>query len=201
MAIMLAIDVVYILHIVKKYDKKGLHWDGDEAGVEMPPPGEKDRVHPILAIIPLFWIFITVTLLGKDMVVSLFIAILLACVLFCNGIKAETPRLSVGKYGQVIGAGCTQTAVMMGFMGAQFALAQVVINAPQFGALTGWFTKIPGNPYIGYSVAASLGGFFAGSSVAGMQMASAIYVPIAESLGITAPAMHRIAAFPGLCQS
>lgn len=28
-----------------------------------------------------------------------------------------------------------------------------------------------------------------------MQMASAIYGPIAEGLGITAPAMHRIAAF------
>lgn len=194
-AIMLAIDVVYILHIVKKYDKKGLHWDGDEAGVEMPPPGEKDRVNPILAIIPLAWIFVTVTVLGKDMVVCLFVAIILACVLFCNGIKAETPRLTGSKYGQVIGAGCTQTAVMMGFMGAQFALAQVVINTPQFDTLTGWFTKIPGNPYIGYSVAASLGGFFAGSSVAGMQMASAIYGPIADSLGITAPAMHRIAAF------
>ncbi len=194
-AIMLVIDVVYILHIVKKYDKKGLHWDGDEAGIEMPPPGEADLVHPVLAILPLFWIFITVTVLGKDMVVSLFFAIILACVLFGKGIKGKDERLTLGKYNQVIGAGCTQTAVMMGFMGAQFALAQVVINAPQFDALTGWFTMIPGPPYVGYSVAAALSGFFAGSSVAGMQMASAIYTPLAEQLGITAPAMHRIAAF------
>lgn len=112
-----------------------------------------------------------------------------------KGLVEAGEKLTIGKYGQVLGAGCTQTAVMMGFMGAQFALAQVIINAPQFGLLTGWFVDIPGHPYVGYSVAAAISGFFAGSSVAGMQMASAIYTPLMETLGITAPAMHRIAAF------
>lgn len=129
-AIMLAIDVVYILRIVRKYDKQGLHWDGDAAGIEMPPPDKTDLVKPLLAVIPLLWIFVTVTVLGKDMVVSLFFAIILACVLFGRGIKGKDQRLTIGKYNQIIGAGCTQTAVMMGFMGAQFALAQVVINTP-----------------------------------------------------------------------
>ena len=194
-AVMLIIDVVFIMHIVKKYDKAGLHWDGDAAGVEIAETKEKDKVNPILAIIPLIWIFITVTIMGKDMVVAMFFAIIMACVLFMKGLVAEGEKLTIGKYGQVLGAGCTQTAVMMGFMGAQFALAQVIINAPQFDLLTGWFVDIPGNPYIGYSVAAAVSGFFAGSSVAGMQMASAIYTPIMDTLGITAPAMHRIAAF------
>ena len=194
-AVMLIIDVVYIMHIVKKYAKAGLHWDGDAAGVEIAETKEKDKVNPILAIIPLIWIFITVTIMGKDMVVAMFFAIIMACVLFMKGLVAEGEKLTIGKYGQVLGAGCTQTAVMMGFMGAQFALAQVIINAPQFDLLTGWFVDIPGNPYIGYSVAAAVSGFFAGSSVAGMQMASAIYTPIMDTLGITAPAMHRIAAF------
>lgn len=194
-AIMLTIDVVYILWMVKRLEAKGLHWDGDAAGIEMPGRVEKDPVNPIAAIIPLFWIFITVTVLGKDMVVAMFFAIIMACVLFANGIKADDGKLTPGKYNKILGNGCLQTATMMGFMGAQFALAQVVINAPQFGLLTGWFTDIPGHPYWGYSIAAAISGFFAGSSVAGMQMASAIYTPLAETLGITAPAMHRIAAF------
>lgn len=194
-AIMLVIDIIYILRIVKKYDKAGLHWDGDEAGIEMPGEKGKDKVHPVLAVLPLLWIFITVTILGKDMVVAMFFAIVMACVLFMKGLVEAGEKLTIGKYGQVLGAGCTQTAVMMGFMGAQFALAQVIINAPQFGLLTGWFVDIPGHPYVGYSVAAAISGFFAGSSVAGMQMASAIYTPLMDTLGITAPAMHRIAAF------
>mgnify|MGYP005779206375 FL=1 len=76
-AVMLAIDVVYIMHAVKKADKNGMHWDGEEAGIEMPPPTEKDKVHPVLALIPMLWIFITVTVLGLDMVVCMFFAIIM----------------------------------------------------------------------------------------------------------------------------
>ena len=129
-AVMLAIDVVYIMHAVKKADKNGMHWDGEEAGIEMSPPTEKDKVHPVLAL-----------------------------------------------------------------MGAQYAFAQVVIAAPGFDLLTGWFQKIPGPGYIGYSICAAISGFFAGNAVAGMQMSAAIYTPLMDQLNMTAPAMHRIAAF------
>lgn len=74
-------------------------------------------------------------------------------------------------------------------------LAQVVIAAPGFDLLTGWFQKIPGPGYIGYSICAAISGFFAGNAVAGMQMSAAIYTPLMDQLNMTAPAMHRIAAF------
>ena len=194
-AVMLAIDVAYIMRAVKKSDQKGLHWDGDAAGVEMPPPVKKDRVHPVLALIPMVWIFLTVTVLGLDMVVCMFLAIIMCSVLFSGGLKEEGERLTLGTYNQVLGGGCTQTAVMMGFMGAQYAFAQVVIAAPGFDLLTGWFQNIPGPGYVGYSICAAISGFFAGNAVAGMQMSAAIYTPVMEELHMTAPAMHRIAAF------
>ena len=194
-AVMLAIDVVYIMHAVKKADKNGMHWDGEEAGIEMPPPTEKDKVHPVLALIPMLWIFITVTVLGLDMVVCMFFAIIMCSILFANGLKPEGERLKLGTYNKVLGDGCTQTAGMMGFMGAQYAFAQVVIAAPGFDLLTGWFQKIPGPGYIGYSICAAISGFFAGNAVAGMQMSAAIYTPLMDQLNMTAPAMHRIAAF------
>lgn len=116
-AVMLAIDVVYIMHAVKKADKNGMHWDGEEAGIEMPPPTEKDKVHPVLALIPMLWIFITVTVLGLDMVVCMFFAIIMCSILFANGLKPEGERLKLGTYNKVLGDGCTQTAGHDGLYG------------------------------------------------------------------------------------
>ena len=67
----------------------------------------------------------------------------------------------------------------------------------RLGFLTEIFTNMANktNAIVAWATSASLSGFLAGNAIAGLQLSAGIFAPIADQIGLSLPAAHRIGCF------
>lgn len=192
--VVLACDVVYLYSALKKAEKNGEHFEVGNANI---PPIDtmKALPNPILSLVPILVVAVMNMILGISVVLSLLCGILIGCILLCNHIytleEKVRPYLTLAEKGA---QGAAQVFVPMAI---QMGLATVIQASSGFAYLSEMFTSMANkvNPLIAWATSASLSGFLAGNAVAGLQLSAGIFAPVAESIGLSLPAAHRIGCF------
>ncbi len=197
-AVILLCDVLYLRSAVKKAEAKGEGW----TPVPNQAPsaaGINDDTKPVpkawQSFIPIIVVAIMNMILHINIVISLLTAALVACATMCNYIVTPQsklkPYMALGEKG-VVAAGMTFVP-----MAIQMGLATVIQNSGGFEFLSGLFTQMAyhTNPLIAWATSASLTGFLAGNSTAGIQLSASIFQPIASEIGLSLSAAHRIGCF------
>ena len=192
--VVLACDVVYLYSALKKAEKNGEHFEVGNANI---PPIDtmKALPNPILSLVPILVVAVMNMILGISVVLSLLCGILIGCILLCNHIytleEKVRPYLTLAEKGT---QGAAQVFVPMAI---QMGLATVIQSSAGFAYLSELFTAMADhvNPLIAWATSASLSGFLAGNAVAGLQLSAGIFAPVAESIGLSLPAAHRIGCF------
>lgn len=80
-------------------------------------------------------------------------------------------------------------------MAAQMGYAAIVSATSAFGMVIGIFSGLPLPAELTFGIFASISGFLSGDSIAGLAFSSNVFLPMAETIGVSAGAMHRIALF------
>lgn len=193
-AVILACDIAYLYSAVKKADAKGEHFEMGNANI---PPEDKSKPlpNPILSALPILLVAVMNMILGISVVLSLLCGTLLGCVLLCNHIA--TPESKIRPYLQIAEKGVNGCASTFVPMATQMGLATVIQSTSGFAYLTELFTNLATkiNPLIVWALSASLSGFLAGNTTAGLQLSAGIFLPIAEDIGLSLAAAHRIGCF------
>lgn len=192
--VILACDVIYLYSALKKAEKKGEHFEVGNANI---PPVDTTKAlpNPILSLIPILVVAVMNMILGINIVLSLLCGTLIGCVLLCNHIytleEKVKPYLTLAEKGA---QGAAQVFVPMAI---QMGLATVIQASAGFAYLSELFTAMANHvhPLIAWATSASLSGFLAGNAVAGLQLSAGIFAPVAESIGLSLPAAHRIGCF------
>lgn len=192
--VILACDVIYLYSAVKKAQKNGEHFEVGNANIP-PVDQSKPLPNPILSLLPILLVAVMNMILGISVVLSLLCGTLLGCILLCNHIYAPdtklTPYLTLAEQGA---QGAAQVFVPMAI---QMGLATVIQASSGFAYLSELFTTMAmkAHPLIAWATSASLSGFLAGNAVAGLQLSAGIFAPVAEQIGLSLPAAHRIGCF------
>jgi H+/gluconate symporter-like permease len=190
--VVLVLDGIYLYKAVKKADAAGVHFDiGDSKLRE--DSGERKLPNAGLALIPLLVIAVMTMIFQITLEVALLSGILLACILFAGNISNRKQLLK--PYVNIADSGAMQASLVIIFMVVQMGLATVIQSTQAFAFVSGIFADMPTHPLVRFASAASLTGFLAGNAITGIQFSADIFLPLAETLGLSANAMHRISCF------
>lgn len=199
---MLILALFWIRSFVRKNHRCGLGYVEPEApGIGAPPAPPVDAAsarrmpNPYLALIPLVLNVVFYGFVGWAIEPTLLVTILISLILFFPYFKAPEERLSVRPYNLLMAMTTVAACPVILMMAAQMGYAGVVSSTSAFGMMIGVFQSIPLPSHIGFGIFAALSGFLCGDSIAGLAMSSAVYLPQAAVIGMSAEAMHRIALF------
>lgn len=193
--VILVCDCLYIYSALKKAEKNGEHFT--PGGNIRPEENAESKPLPnfFLSIIPLLIVAVMNMILGVDVVLALMAGALVAAVTLYKHIV--TPEARLKPYMDMIGQGITAGGMIFIPMAFQQGLATVIQATDGFAYLSNVFTDLALNTsnYLSYALSASLSGFLAGNAITGIQLSSAIFMPMVDQLSITPAAMHRIGCF------
>ncbi|MCR5784221.1 MAG: hypothetical protein K6G40_01075 [Eubacterium sp.] len=192
--VIFACDVIYLYKAVKKAELNGEHFE--RGGANMPPDnGDEKLPHPLLALLPLLTVAIMNLVFGINVSVSLLAGVLVACVTMSGSIM--TPESKFKPYLELGNKGIAAAAMTFVPMAIQMALATLIQATNGYAFLSEIFTNMATstNALIAWATSASLSGFLAGNAIAGLQLSAGIFTPIAEQIGLSLPAAHRIGCF------
>ena len=193
-AVVLICDILYLRSALKKAEANDEHFEIGNANI---PPVDKEEKLPnsILSLIPMLVVAVMNMILGISVVLSLACGAILGCVLLCNFIAAPDNKLK--PYLEVVDNGVSGAAMLFIPMAAQMALATVIQITNGFAFLTDIFTNMAEttHPLIAWATSASFSGFLAGNAIAGLQLSAGIFAPIADQIGLSMSAAHRIGCF------
>lgn len=193
-AVILVLDCTYLFRAVKKAEGNGEHFEIGRANI---PPLDPDQKlpHPLLALLPIVVVAVMNMAFHVSIVISLLVGVLLACILMSGYIV--TPESRIKPYLGLADRGVTAAGMTFIPMAVQMGLATVIQASSGFSYLSNVFTDMAMhvNPLIAWATSASLSGFLAGNAIAGLQLSAAIFAPIADQIGLSMPAAHRIGCF------
>jgi len=190
--VVIALDCLYLYRAVKKAEDGNEHFDVGQTKIQEANE-ERALPNPLIAFIPLLMVAVMTMIFQITLEAALFAGICLAAILLAPHISDRERKIK--PYVELAGNGANQASIIIIFMVAQMGLASVVQLTDGFAFISNAFTSMPVPPIIQFSSAASLTGFLAGNAITGIQFSADIFLPIADSIGISAGAMHRISCF------
>ena len=192
--VIFACDIIYLYSAIKKAEKNDEHFEIGAANIT---PIDKNEVlpNPILSLIPMIVVGVMNMVFGINVVLSLGCGALLAAILLCNFIS--TPEAKVKPYLGLIDKGIGGASMLFIPMALQMGLATVIQATNGFAVLSDIFSGMAQtvHPLIAWATSASFSGFLAGNSIAGLQLSAGIFAPIADNIGLSMAAAHRIGCF------
>lgn len=192
--VMMILILLMMNSLINKADRSGVGFERGKA--QMADFGaDKKLPNGILSLLPIVLVFVLYTILGWAQEVSMLCGIIFALILFLPYMRGENGKISMDTIKSIAENSASGAILGISSSAIQMGLAAVVSATALFGKICEWFLAIPGSGYIGFAIAVTILGFLAGSSVSGMMFGAQIYGPVAQALGMTAGAMHRIAVF------
>lgn len=212
-AVMMVLNILWINSFCRKAIKNDAHYvetsgwlgGGPAADAPLPPgpggppapgfaPVERKLPHWALALIPLIVNVVLYAFIGWQIEPTLIISIVLSLILFAPNLK-EGPKWSLSPLTKIITAGMGASFPVLMYMAAQMGYAQVVSSTDVFGVIIKWLQGLPFPGHITFGIFAAISGFLASDSIAGLVFSSQAFLPVAQQLGVSAEAMHRISLF------
>lgn len=180
----------YLIRRVKYYTAKGDVFTEPTGSAAVAAIDESNLPNPWLSFIPLIVVVVVLNVLKQHIVTSLISGVVIALIL-------NFPRLK-GKMVKVVNEGASNSVLAIINTSAAVGFGAVVRAVPGFAVLTDAVLAINITPLLSLAIAVTLMAGATGSASGGMGIAlealGAKYLEIANSIGISPAAFHRVAS-------
>lgn len=186
--------VVYMNWAIARASKKGEHFEYGPLPQQSEEESEKKGPNIILALLPLVFIFVAYNFFGLHLYICLLIACVACIFLFWPYYEGGVKQLK-----SYLGTTMTRAGSMCLVAGSFMGFSAVFQAAPSFEVMMNGLTNMTASSYVLalFLLLLSMGfmAFIAGSAPTALQTGIPIFAPIYEAAGVSAAAIHRVAAF------